>query len=235
MKKGDNMNKRVDWQSAQKYELAEAFNYMNNNNNFKKLLKQVNTGEINVSKGYYDNLIISEFFSNDLNEWKKFLNHIHKKTVLEIGPCLISVVSTWDIAQKRIVIEPLLNEIKKYQNNIFHMDGFPNTVGYSLPAEKLIEELVGKIDGAILIRNCLDHTPYWPFILSNISDYLISGGYLLLWNDLLHPKSYEDGHYDIIDNIDSFKRLIVKFGFEIISEYQEKDRHLNYGCRAIKK
>jgi hypothetical protein len=99
----------------------------------------------------------------------------------------------------------------------------------------LIPELIGQIDGALFVRNCIDHSPSWPFILGNISRYLAPGGQLLIWNDLLHPDSYKDGDYDICDNKEMFRDLIISFGFQIVSEWEFPESvWLNYGCRAIK-
>lgn len=222
------------WSSAQKYELGNSISYMQHTQ-FKLALDQANSSEFYTSSGYVDQTLLKEFFSNNLVDWKNFMTHISGKRVMEIGPCLIAEISRWDLASERIAVEPLYNEISEYQNKVFGKNGFPNVSVYSSPAEVLIPELVSTIDGALFVRNCVDHSPNWPFILGNISRYLASGGYLLIWNDLLHPESYKEGHYDICDNKEMFRDLIISFGFQIISEWEFPDSPcLNYGCRAIK-
>lgn len=222
------------WSSAQKYELGNSISYMKHPH-FKLALEQTNSSEFYVSSGCVDQTLVKEFFSDDLDTWKNFMTHISGKRVMEIGPCLIAEIARWDLASERIAVEPLYNEISEYQNKVFGKNGFPNVHVYASPAEILIPELESKIDGALYVRNCLDHSPNWPFILGNISRYLTSGGYLLIWNDLLHPESYKDGHYDIGDNREMFRELIISFGFKIISELEFSDSPcLNYGCRAIK-
>jgi hypothetical protein len=81
----------------------------------------------------------------------------------------------------------------------------------------------------------LDHTPNWPFVLSNISAYAMSGCHLLCWTDLYHRGSADEGHYDITPDKDSFRRLINQLGFRIIREYSDKMRkEMNLGFIAIK-
>jgi hypothetical protein len=202
---------------------------------FNLALEQADSSEFYASSGYVDPTLLKEFFSSDLENWSNFVKHISGKRVMEIGPCLITEISRWDIASERIAVEPLYNEIFDYQNKTFGKNGFPNVRVYTSPAEELIPELVSKIDGALFVRNCIDHSPNWPFILGNISRYLSSGSYLLIWNDLLHPESYKEGHYDICDSKEMFRDLIISLGFKIISEWEFSDSPcLNYGCRAIK-
>lgn len=92
------------------------------------------------------------------------------------------------------------------------------------------------IDGAIFCRNMLDHTPNWPFVLSNISTYAQSGCYLLLWTDISHHGVADKGHFEITEDADAFVRLVETLGFQVqykfsISGHPEK----NVGVRAIKK
>lgn len=223
------------WADAQEYEFENARLYMESEQ-FKGVLEMMNSGDKAISRGYVDPLVLKEFFSDDMACWNVFVQHIRNKTVLEIGPCLATQLSLWDVAKNRVVIEPLLTKIQNYQMARFGMTGFPGVVGHACPAEERVESLVGSVDGAVFIRNCIDHSPQWPFILSNIADYLVSGGYLLLWTDLAHPPGFEDGHYDITSNIESFRHLLRNMGFDVLSEYQNLESPcLNYGCRAIKR
>jgi hypothetical protein len=222
------------WTSAQKWELGNSIAYMNHSF-FKEALERVNQSQFHASTGSVEQTLLNEFFDGDINAWNRFVKDITGKRVMEIGPCLIAEIGYWDVASERIAIEPLFQEISDYQNEIFGKNGFPNVKVYASPAEKLIPELVSKIDGAIYVRNCIDHSPNWPFILGNIARYLEPGAQLLIWNDLLHPEGYRDGHYDICDDRDMFRDLIISFGFKIISDWELSGSVcLNYGCRAIK-
>jgi hypothetical protein len=205
------------------------------NEGFKKQLQETNSKDFRASKGYADPTELVEFFSDDKDIWASFINDITDKVVMEIGPCLIAKIAHWDVASRRIAIEPLYSQISQYQNANFGMNGFPGVETYAVPAEKLLPEFIGLVDGALLVRNCIDHSPYWAFILGNIAQYMAPGAQLLIWNDLLHPDSYRDGHYDICDDKELFRNLIVSFGFKIVSEWNSPTSVcLNFGCRAVK-
>lgn len=223
------------WADAQKYELDNAI-YVMHSEHFKVVIDTYTNPMNSVSTGYVNKTTIKEFFGDDLTRWQDFVKHITGKVVLEIGACTASQLSLWDVASERYVIDPLYNQIVDYQHKEFGKTAFLNLHGFSLPAETLVESLVNKVDGALLIRNCIDHSPLWPFILSNIVEYMTKGSYLLIWNDLYHPPGYEDGHYDITDNVDEFRRLISNMGFNILIDYQNEDSPcVNFGCLAIKK
>jgi SAM-dependent methyltransferase len=222
------------WASAQEWELGNSIQYMNQHS-FADALEHVNNPEFYASTGFIDDADLNEFFSGNREVWIEFIEQITGKRVMEIGPCLLAKIAYWDVASERIAIEPLFDRISRYQNEVYGKNGFPGVEVYSSPAEKLIPELVGKIDGALFVRNCIDHSPNWPFILGNISRYLAPGGQLLIWNDLFHPESYRDGHYDICDDKELFRELIISFGFRIDAEWDMPDSAcLNYGCRAVK-
>jgi hypothetical protein len=222
------------WSNAQEWELGNAISYMDHAS-FREQLEHVNQSSFYASTGFVDQVDLDEFFSGDKEVWNEFIRDITGKIVMEIGPCLLAKIAYWDVASERIAIEPLYSQISNYQNKTFGKNGFPGVKVFSSPAEELIPELIGKIDGAIFVRNCIDHSPNWAFILGNISRYLAPGGQLLIWNDLLHPDSYKDGHYDICDDKGMFRDILIAFGFQIISEWEfPESACLNYGCRAIK-
>src|SRR5581483_3568069 len=103
-----------------------------------------------------------------------------------------------------------------------------------LPGETFQEALAGRIDGAILCRNMLDHTPRWAFVLGNIAAYAAVGCKLLLWTDLDHLGTADEGHYDITNDSASFKRLVEALGFRVIREHSAERAELNWGCFAEK-
>ena len=231
---GDIARNSRQWTDAQKYEFEHAIHFMNSDS-FKLVINEINDPNNLVSKGFVDSLTLKEFFGNDINQWHDFVKHITGKAVLEIGPCVASQLSQWDVASERYVVEPLYYKVLEYQRSKFGKTAFLNLQGFTLPAEHRIDELVNKINGALLVRNCIDHSPMWPFILSNITEYMTKGSYLLLWNDLYHAPGYEEGHYDITKDVDAFRHLIVNMGFDIKNEYQYLDSPcINFGCLAVR-
>jgi glycosyltransferase involved in cell wall biosynthesis len=227
-------SRKKNWQSAQKYELKHAINLMKSDY-FKNLHKDFMSGHLYVSKGYSDNLMLKEFFMNDKNKWLEFVEYIKNKNCLDIGPCVFSPISTWDITKKKYGIEPLYKEINQWQKQNLVNSSYEKMRVFNEPAEKLIKEIVNQIDGAILCRNMLDHSDKWPFILINIANYAKPGCKLLLWTDLHHFGKEDDGHFNITLNVDSFKLFIKTIGFKIIREVNEPNREeLNWGCFAKK-
>lgn len=223
------------WQISQNYELEHAVIFMDSPD-FRSLAASMNNGELNASNGYVNDLMMREFFNGDRGEWDKFLAHITNKRCMEIGPCVFSPIGGWDVAAERHVIEPLYHPIDNWQREHFGYSVFDGLRMYGVGAEVLIPELVGKIDGALLCRNCIDHSPQWAFILANISQYCAPGAKLLLWNDIDHKGTADEGHYDITTDHAAFGRLIESLGFEIVRTYTDEQRmELNWGCFAVKK
>jgi hypothetical protein len=223
------------WQVSQDYELDHAVIFMDSPD-FRSLAASMHNGEFNASSGYVNDLMLKEFFASDRMEWDKFIAHITGKRCMEIGPCVFSPLGGWDVAAERHVIEPLYQPIDNWQREHFGYSVFDGLKMYGVGAEVLIPELVGKIDGALLCRNCIDHSPQWAFILANISQYCAPGAKLLLWNDIDHKGTADDGHYDITTDPAAFRRLIEALGFDIIRTYTDESRmELNWGCFAVKR
>ncbi|WEK03796.1 MAG: hypothetical protein P0Y65_16610 [Candidatus Devosia phytovorans] len=227
---------RLKWDDAQKFELHHAIEYMKQQENFMEAIGRPKRPECYMSRGFGDEMFVREFFGGSETDYRQFAVHLAGKAALDVGPCLASLLSLWDVAASRSVIEPLYDAIINWQTTNLGMSGFANIDrAYSQGAEIFIPELVGKIDGAILVRNCIDHSPHWAFILSNIAAYAASGCTLLLWNDLTHPPMYLNGHYDITDDAATFRRLIEMLGFHVDYEFSTGNtEYLDYGCRATK-
>ncbi len=226
--------KRKTWDISQDYEFEAAVSFMERPS-FKDMFDELTTGKQKMSEGCTGELFLKEFFNNSKKDWSEFVRFITNKKCLDIGPCVMSAIAGWDVASHRYIIEPLFPKIDRWQKHNLGQSAFEGMICYGQKADVLIPELIGKIDGAIVCRNMLDHTPMWPFILSAISSYAATGSKLLLWCDLDHGGYADDGHYDITTDIDSFKRLVNQFGFKIIREYQDKDRaSINWGCFAEK-
>lgn len=220
------------WNSSQKYELEHAIDFMNGST-FRALHGELTSGRLRVSGGYRDPLMLQEFFGGNPPEFDEFLSHIEGRVCLDIGPCTMSQIAGWDVAKERIAIEPLLEPIVLWQETNLGKSAYDGFRNYAKPAEVLVAELVLAIDGAIVCRNMLDHTPSWPFVLANISSYAVPGCKLLLWTDLDHRGTDDEGHYNITSDVSAFRRLVEQLGFNVIREYTAVQRHeLNWGCLA---
>jgi len=222
------------WTAAQKFEFRHAKKFMDAMDT-ESLLKRINSPDFRVSSGYTDPSIVEEFFGGSIADWEQFVRHITDRTVLEVGPCIAPQIAGWDVAKSRLAIEPLYEKISSEQQRRFGVDGYPNVKVFSIGAEICIDQLVGKVDGAVLIRNCLDHSPNWPFILANLSLYSTKGAQLLLSNDLSHPKHLRRGHFEISEETNQFRNLVIALGWEILFEFQDPDSLCtNWGCRAVR-
>ena len=223
------------WQVSQQYEWNATEEFMQTAS-FADLMLGYQTGKFDALSGYKDPSIVKEFFANSTERYNHFLEEIAGKARLDVGPCLATPLNQWGGGTESFVIEPLLEKVIKFQKEKFGFSLFDNCIGFNLPAEDTIDHLVNRIDGVIYCRNCIDHSPLWPFILANISKYATKGCYLMIWNDLDHNGSADEGHYDITTETKYFKNLIEALGFEILNEYTDKDRvGVNVGYLAIKR
>lgn len=226
--------KTKNWGASQEYEMHHAREFMDTDS-FRKLHADVVSGKCRVSNGYKNATLLREFFADSTEDWQKFVEHIRGKSCLDIGPCVMSPLAGWDVAGQRHVVEPLYPQIHEWQIKHLGASVFEGLVCHGQAAEQGIKELYGAIDGAILCRNMLDHTPQWPFVLQQISAYSAVGCRLLLWTDLHHHGTEDIGHYDITSDVDAFKRLVSQFGFRILRDWQDEERaDTNWGCFAIR-
>ena len=224
--------KSKQWAASQKYELEHAIGFMDAPF-FRGLIKDIQSGKHKLSTGYRDESMLREFFGGSRQEYEDLVSHIAGRTCLEIGPCVASQIAGWDNASKLIVVEPLLEAIISWQRANLGGSAYDGMIGFARPAEERIPELVAQIDGAILCRNMLDHTPHWREVLGNIAAYAAPGCKLLLWTDLDHRGEADEGHYDIASDTKSFAELVRQLGFKIRREYSDTARaELNWGCLA---
>jgi hypothetical protein len=223
------------WEASQQYEWEATVKFMSSSEFQELALRIRNDPSQKISNGYSPKLTITEFFGGLDLEWHAFIRHISGKTCLEIGSCTSSILSGWDTAAERFVIEPLADKVSAWQCENLGFSLYEGLTTYSLGADQYIEALERKVDGAIFCRNCIDHSPDWAFILSNISSYALPGCRLLLWNDIFHLDGTDSGHYDLTKDPYAMKRLISRLGFDIMREYNDSSRRdLNWGCFAIK-
>ncbi len=139
------------------------------------------------------------------------------KSVLELGAGpFLGYMHDVPNNNNKIIIEPLCEKYSRIRE-IYDIK-IPNTdvvKQYSVGGDVLIPKLINQID-IVLMQNMLDHTPEWPFVLSNVSSYIKREGYLYLSTDIDHHEEYTDGHYNITYNPEKFIRLIEQLGFEVL-------------------
>lgn len=226
--------KSRDWNAAQAYEWRATVEFMSTES-FRTLAQQIYTGDFESSTGPRDELMLGEFFGGNLDLYNSFLEDIRDKKVLDIGPCLASPLSNWDETREKFIVEPLLPKVVPWQRDRFGFSLFDGMTLFLTPAEITEPKLVGLIDAAIYCRNCIDHSPYWPFILANISKYAQRGCYLLLWSDIYHGESVDDGHFNIVQDSLLMRNLIEALGFSVDYEFSKPERGgKKWGCVATK-
>jgi len=222
---------------AQQYESNSAKIFIEEH--FEGLYSRINAFKMNnIKDPGINELDVNGFYEGNENIWHKFATFIEGKTVLEIGPGPFGAIVGWWWVKNRIVIDPLIEDYKNTSLSIFHKTVYTDDIiQYSQPAEEKIPELINKIDGAIICRNALDHCENPMAILKNIADYSKSGCYLLLWTDLWHLHTLDEGHKNITKDKTGFEKQIRDYGFEILYSFDKvrKDAStIEYGCRARK-
>jgi hypothetical protein len=222
------------WKSSQQYELESTLCFMNTDG-FHQTMDRFKSHSGTRERVLLSSIYDTTFFEGDNAKWREFADFIVGKTVLEIGPSVLGIVCSWWWTKKRIVVDPLINQIIRYEKELFGFTPYSDVVCYDQPAERVIPELVNNIDGAIICRNMIDHTPAWAFVLSAIAAYAAPGARLLLWSDLYHRAGTDAGHYDITNDVAAFQLLIENLGFIINSQFSDQTRDtVNYGCIASK-
>jgi len=220
---------------SQKYELDHAISFMKGDY-FRNFYQEFVSDNLHTHKGYIPDLLFSLFFNEDKEEFDKFIKHISGKSVMDIGANAITPLITFDGPTRKIVIDPLFDKINDWQIENLGRSIFEGMDCHSLPAELFLQPYAGKIDGCIICRNTLDHTPSWPFVLASIAKYAAPGCLLLLWSDIDHYGTENIGHYTICHDEKQMRMLVEVFGFDIIRECQHKARNVkNYGCVAAKR
>jgi hypothetical protein len=204
----DSFYANMNWNNSQVYE----FDYWENKE--KELQDRIKNAQNRFGcKKKIENLFKIEACLED-----DIMARIKDKTVLEIGcgPVCGYLPSLWH-AGKRIAIEPLMDKYEAFWNGVAGV-GIDEIVSekHSVGADVFIPELTGKIDGMTISRNALDHTPNWPFILSNISTYSATGSYLYLWTDIHHAKKPNAGHYNITPSASGLCRMIENLGYKLL-------------------
>lgn len=180
---------------------------------------------------------LEEFFQGKESLWQEFIHQINDKNCLEIGSGPCGIANYWHFIRKWHVIDPLATEYKQMSMEMFGKTWWWHwIISYPQNAEKLITELVGRIDGVIVCRNALDHTDDPVQVLNNIARYAAPGCKLLLWTDLCHNHGHDEGHRNITRSRELFKTMITNRGFLI--DYDpppfRDGETIEFGCVATK-
>lgn len=138
-------------------------------------------------------------------------------TCIEIGAGpLLGYMRDVSNSNKRIIIEPLCEryaELRKQYGLMLRDE--ESIICYPRGGDIFIPDLKDSAD-IILTNNALDHTPDWPFVLGNISEYARKGCLLYIANYIDHHAEFTEGHFNITYNPKKYLRLIRQLGFEII-------------------
>lgn len=178
------------------------------------------------------------FFDENVELWLEFAQEIENETCLEIGSGIMGAAVFWSFVKDWHVIDPL---VQRYKDEIMLKFGESpwrkeiNT--HAVNAEELVPELINQVTGAIICRNCLDHTADPYGIVKNFGIYAAPGCKLLLWTDLYHLNGHDEGHTDITQNPAEFQQFLEAQGFRIIRHTQQArtdNSTLEYGCVAEK-
>lgn len=166
-----------------------------------------------------------------------FMKFIADKKCLEIGSGPFGYLGPRDWIKQRYIVDPLINFYRQSELLLLNKTFFTDDIKtYNMNAEELVDELVGKIDGAIICQNTLDHCNDPKQILINISKYAATGCYLLLWTDIWHNQCNQ-GHRNITKNPEEMDEMLRSLGFELIgktSNVRNDDSTIEYGRLARK-
>lgn len=181
------------------------------------------------------NIIAKEFFGNDNAKFEEFARSIAGKSCMEIGSGPMPMLSYFWWAGEKHVIDPLIAKYNEEAIRRGHGDLYTGIYIYPECAEKYHTELFYDIKGAIICHNALDHCQRPYDIIDNMSRYAAPGCKLLLWTDLWHLKGHDEGHTNITQSRADFIKKIRDAGFNIVYEFDVKERpSINYGCVAVK-
>jgi hypothetical protein len=179
------------------------------------------------------------WFQGDRELWDGFAAHVRTRRCLEIGSGPFGYLGPAPWIADRVIIDPLIDFYRDEELRVAGSTFFTQDVRtYALPAEEVVPELLGTVDGCIVCRNALDHT-YDPLaVLNNIADYSRAGCYLLFWTDLWHLAGLDDGHRNITQSTPLMDKLLSGMGFDILkkgAEVRGGGEYIEYGRLARKR
>jgi hypothetical protein len=99
-----------------------------------------------------------QWFRGDEALSTQFVTHVKTRTNLEIGSGPMGHLASRPWMGRRVVIDPLIGKYRSYQLRRFGKTVWTDDIRvYPSPAENMIPELKGAVDGSIICRNALDH------------------------------------------------------------------------------
>lgn len=201
-----------NFRSAQWYELISAKGTINRS--FADLLNQIDAARAAGSLWHGPN---DAFFGGDQATFDDFVRYVRDRHCIEIGSGPYGYLSPCYWIKKRTVIDPLIDRYREHQLRAFGRTLWtPDIKTYALPAEQIVPELRGAIDGAIICQNALDHGEDPLAVLNAISEYAASGCYLLFWTDIWHNNGTDIGHRNITKSAEVMPKILNGLGFDIL-------------------
>lgn len=169
--------------------------------------------------------LVNEFFGIDV---AALMAHVSTRTVIEVGCGPNPMIHTWS-AHRRILVDPLLAR--------YGLD-FGGCEMLSERAEDALPRFASAIDGAVVCRNCIDHSDSPIEILDLALACAAPGAYLLFFSDLEHLRGCDEGHRNVGLTPDEVAARIQAAGFSILGPADMRPVHdpnlVSYGCYAVR-
>ncbi|WP_422371023.1 hypothetical protein [Hoeflea sp.] len=212
---GLNKHKRLKiWENSQEFEFKHCRLFMESDA-FKSYYAQLRSEPSPERTRQMREGLANLFFKGHEDEFPAICEHARQRQNLEIGSSCAPAIFAFESEIEPVIIEPMGQKIVDYQRKHFSDDVFQHSRLFAMDAAIPIEELEGSIDGVIYVRNCIDHTPKWPFVMANIAHYAKPGCKLIFWSEMSHGPAPDIGHYNITDDVNDFLRLVDALGFDV--------------------
>lgn len=216
------------WAVSQEYEFSASRQWMGGEP-FGRYLGSLRSDRADLLKSLDD-----YFFRGDKEEFTAIARHAKDKNNLEIGPSCAPLIYAFEPTRPPHIIEPLGDKIADFQMQQFGFSVFSASELHSVDAADPLPELKGAIDGIIYVRNCIDHSPKWPFIMANIALFAAPGCRLLFWSEMSHGLEPDEGHYNITDRPEDFLALTEALGFRVDRHFSDNPSLPDLGLIATK-
>lgn len=180
-----------------------------------------------------------EWFLGDVELFNSWVEHVRNRKCLEIGSGPFGHIAPCYWMTDRVIIEPLVDRYRSTQLELTGKTFFTDDIKcLASPAEQVIPELIGKVDGFIACRNALDHCEDPMTILLNLADYAAPGCWFLLWTDIWHLAGLDAGHHNITKAERAMDAYLEGLGFEIVKrggKIRDAAEYVEYGVIARKR
>lgn len=179
-----------------------------------------------------------QWFQGDTALFDTWVEHVRGRKCLEIGSGPFGhLAPCWWIAD-RVVVDPLVDQYREYQVRNWGESWFEGVRTISGPAEEIVTDLVGRVDGCIVCRNALDHCEDPLAVLDAVSEYAAPGCFLLLWTDLWHLQGHDEGHHNLTRSVRLMDKLLDGLGFDVLKTgalIRDPQEFIEYGRLAVKR